>query len=731
MLKRFLPWAIFSTGCCWGLANWVANPMVGAVALAQAEVSPAAEDLYYTFYNQRIALIERRDQIAVEFKPTPNFTRGGAEPAYLRLQRDLNATLQNTRGDGGQTSPTVEVRPLGSRYALVDLPAPSRGVEDQLLQRLQQSYIQSTLPVLSRPGGQDSIVVTPEIVVSVEPGTTSGQVQSLLRRYDLELIRPLRFSQHRYLVRARYASGTAILSIANQLATIPGIQSATPNFVQSVDYQVMPLGLLTQTGRGEAGDDQSPQVAAAIPNSPFANSLLPRQWHLHSRGVGNRLLPRTDINALAAWQHSNRGQDSVVAVIDSLIQWDHPDLVENLYRLPTDATDRLPGEVHGWDFSNTAETCDPADTGNCALGDPDTRISAEELDALRPHLHHTLTLSDGDLLAAYPRLDAALVEDNPELTESQRARMTRDWIQKAIASEFHGTWSAGVIAANPQDRPGVVGVAPAAKVLPVRVFGLGGEITGAALIEAMGYAAARHADVINLSLGSLLPDQELTAQIFTLLDQHPDLVIIAAAGNESLDGVDFPAAVPGVIAVGATNISGNRASYSSFGAGLDLVAPGGEITLQSGAGILTTGGTWIKDLWTGLTPPDRPWGFNLDSLGQYVQVEGTSFSAPMVAGVMALLKGQDPEGRLDRQQLTQILATTAHYYPLRLTQADTNHYRLQASLGFGTVLDFPFVRPSGITGRIEPISPEQYFFGQGLVDAAAAVEAVNQSLAQP
>jgi hypothetical protein len=139
MLKRFLPWAIFSTGCCWSLANWVANPMVGAVALAQTEVSPAAEDLYYTFYNQQIALIERRDQIAVEFKPASSFTRGGAEPAYLRLQRDLNATPQNTRGDGGQTSPTVEVRPLGSRYALVDLPAPSRGVEDQLLQRLQQS----------------------------------------------------------------------------------------------------------------------------------------------------------------------------------------------------------------------------------------------------------------------------------------------------------------------------------------------------------------------------------------------------------------------------------------------------------------------------------------------------------------------------------------------------------------------------------------------------------------
>ena len=92
-------------------------------------------------------------------------------------------------------------------------------------------------------------------------------------------------------------------------------------------------------------------------------------------------------------------------------------------------------------------------------------------------------------------------------------------------------------------------MAPNAKILPVRVFGLGGEITRAILIEAIGYSAARGADVINLSLGSLLPTQAEADQIFSVLDARPDLVIVAAAGNGNLDGAGYPVAIPGVLSV--------------------------------------------------------------------------------------------------------------------------------------------------------------------------------------
>ena len=62
----------------------------------------------------------------------------------------------------------------------------------------------------------------------------------------------------------------------------------------------------------------------------------------------------------------------------------------------------------------------------------------------------------------------------------------RNFIRMNVSSEFHGTWSAGVIAAQPQAGQGAIGVAPHAEIMPVRVFGLGGEISSARLIEAIG-----------------------------------------------------------------------------------------------------------------------------------------------------------------------------------------------------------------------------------------------------
>ncbi|MEA5464587.1 S8 family serine peptidase [Leptothoe sp. PORK10 BA2] len=718
MMKRLLPWILLAAG---GFVS-VDQTLTTAKAMSDAPIVAQADGeengLSYTFYDQQIALVERSDQIAVEFKPAPSSTRGDSEPAYLRLQRDLTTAASLSRS--AQPTADITVKPLGERYALVELPA---NFDEQWAQRLSQSYIQATLPVLSREGGTESIVVTQEMVVSVEPGVSDGEVRRLLSQYGVEVIRPLRFGQGRYLVRATNVSGTAVLAAATQLGNLPSIQSATPNFVQSIPFNVAPLDVLSaETPQRTNGLDHVP---AAEESSPFPQSLLPLQWHLNSRAMRPRPYPRSDVRAVEAWK-TTQGDNVVVAVIDSLIQWDHPDLVDQIYAVPQDVADWLPGETHGWDFSNGEVTCAPDDSENCALGDGDTRISTDELDYLRPHLQRTFTLEDADLLAAYPWLAGFIAQVQPTFSEKQRADYLRQIIQSEIGSEFHGTWSAGVIAANPADRQGVVGVAPAAQILPVRVFGLGGEITSAALIEAIGYAAARDVDVINMSLGGLLPDQALSDQVFRILDAYPDLVIVASAGNDQLDGVSFPAALPGVISVGATNVQGNRSYYSSYGAGLDLVAPGGETNQQQSGGILTAGGTWVSGFWQGVERPQVSWGSTLDPVGLYVQVQGTSFAAPTVSGVLALMRSVDGAEQLDRDELTAILGQTADYGPLVLSQADENQYRLQASAGFGTAGDFPFVRPSGISGPVEAIAPEVYFFGQGLVDAVEAVKAVAE-----
>lgn len=407
-------------------------------------------------------------------------------------------------------------------------------------------------------------------------------------------------------------------------------------------------------------------------------------------------------------EKSNGGRNVVVAVIDSVIQWDHPDLAKNVYKSGNNP-DKLPNEEYGWDFSGNGQ------------GDADTRLAPDELATIQTHFQSTFKLTSKELLKKYENLAQSFKERFPSASPGQIAYYIRNYIRNVIAAEFHGTWSAGVIAAN-SEGTGVLGVAPNAKILPVRVFGLGGKIDPASLIEAIAYSNARGADVINMSLGGLLPDEGLTEEIFDVLDNNPKIVIVASAGNESLDGVGFPAAIPGVVSVGATNVVGNRTTYSSYGGGLDVVAPGGDLAISRSGGILTTGGTFLEGFWKGINVPDYAWGVALDPMGKYVQVQGTSFSAPIVSGVVALMKGEDSQRRWNRDSIVKALKSTASYNGLALSKGDINRYRLQANIGFGAAGDFPYVRPSGVFNKAKPVSAEKYYFGSGLINAEAAVE---------
>ena len=291
------------------------------------------------------------------------------------------------------------------------------------------------------------------------------------------------------------------------------------------------------------------QLLTPSPNQPFPTSQLSRQWHLDSRRSQTSPGPCTDVRAPEAWAKSRSGKGAIVVVIDSAIQWDHPDLRSNLYEVPQTLANLMPKERYGWDFSSmgTTITCIDNSRTNCAPGDPDTRMDATEIAQLRPQFQLAFQ-PDAQILQAYPDL-ADRIQRQRKYPPEQAAELIRQMILNPISAEFHGTWVSGVVAASPQETGSVVGVAPSAKILPVRVFGLGGEITGAILIEAIGYSAARGADVINLSLGSLLPTQAEADQIFSVLDARPDLVIVAAAGNGNLDGAGYPVAIPGVLSV--------------------------------------------------------------------------------------------------------------------------------------------------------------------------------------
>ena len=363
----------------------------------------ASSDLYYTFYGQRIPLVLRQDTIAVAFKPQPR-TRGDFRPLYQRLQQDLQSST--SRSLNTNPSQGIEVKPLGNEYALVKLPAGTRSLDSGVTQRVeQQPYVESTLPVLARKEGNqmrdETIVLPNEILVSFDRGLSTSQIQSLLDRDNLEIVRPLRFTQNRYIVKSRTAAGIALLAIANQLHDLPGVQSATPNFIQSLPFSVQEqMQGLNATMPETADLNQRLASLAATPNSPFPKSLLPLQWHLDSRPERGRF-PRTDLHAVEAWQHSSGGRGMTVAVIDSVIQWDHPDLAANVYTVGN-VRDKLAGETHGWDFSS--------DNG----GDPDTRMSATELAELRPDFQNTFQLSDADLLKQYEGLAKQVKAKRPD-----------------------------------------------------------------------------------------------------------------------------------------------------------------------------------------------------------------------------------------------------------------------------------------------------------------------------
>lgn len=319
------------------------------------------------------------------------------------------------------------------------------------------------------------------------------------------------------------------------------------------------------------------------------------------------------INLPAAWDLTTGSRDVIVAVIDSGILPGHPDLQGQL--------------VAGYDFISNVERA----------------------------------------------LDGNGIDPDP----------TDPGDGSPTGSSFHGTHVAGTIGAATNNQSGVAGVAWDVGLMPLRVLGRNGEGSTADIRQAIRYAAglpnasgtvpARRADIINLSLGgsgfSSL-DQELINTVRDL-----GIIVVAAAGNQNNSTPFYPAAYAGVLGVSAVQIDGSRAPYSSFGAHVDLAAPGGGTTDLNGDGyldgVVSTSGN----------------DANQSLRYTYSFQQGTSMAAPHVSGVLALMKAVNPG--LGPVQVEQLLASG------QLTE------------------------PLG-----SPVPNDQ--FGYGLLDARRAVEAALQ-----
>lgn len=224
-----------------------------------------------------------------------------------------------------------------------------------------------------------------------------------------------------------------------------------------------------------------------------------------------------------------------------------------------------------------------------------------------------VAIIDSGVDGSHPDLRAAMVRGVNTRTDSG------DHSSPATDRAGHGTHVAGIVAARADNGLGVAGVAPQARIMPVKVLGADGTGWMSDVVEGIRWAVDHGASVINLSLGGTSADF-MKAAVGHAVAQG--VTVVAAAGNEDSNVPSYPAALPGVISVSALNPSGRLAEYSNYGATIDLAAPGTDVVS---------------------TVP-----------GGYESMSGTSMATPHVAGVAALVSAISPAS-----DVTSVLLRTA------------------------------------------------------------------------
>lgn len=254
-------------------------------------------------------------------------------------------------------------------------------------------------------------------------------------------------------------------------------------------------------------------------NGEFWENSFPELW-----GV-------KDIKADEAWQYS-QGEGVVVAVIDTGLNYNHPDILENVWVNPSLVDDvNNDGEINYLDI----------DTNN------NGRIDDEEL--IDEYIGYT-HVQENSLGIEYNQFNPR--DDNG-----------------------HGSHVSGTIAAVGDNGIGIVGVAPKAKISTYKVLDDEGIADSVDTIQAVIKAAEQGADVINASYGSPFAD-ELAEDAYNFA-RDLGVVVVSSAGNSANDLPNFPSAYESNIAVAAHDYYRNESLFTNFGNYVDFIAPGSDI----------------------------------------------------------------------------------------------------------------------------------------------------------
>jgi len=400
---------------------------------------------------------------------------------------------------------------------------------------------------------------------------------------------------------------------------------------------------------------------AAAPNDPRyglqSGNVTPTvgQWYLRTTASGFA----SSINAEQAWDLTLGSPAVVVAVLDTGVRGDHPDLAGKLLR--------------GYDFvsedaANSFATANDGDGRDADPSDPGDWVTSAEA-------------GSGGVFAG----------QNCDVGDSS----------------WHGTQTASIVAAATNDGVGMAGTGRNVRVLPVRVLGKCGGFTSD-VIAGMYWAAGlaipaggnlgtaptntTPAKVLNLSLGSSNPCSTLYQAAVTAVTSAGASVVVSA-GNGEGTAVGQPANCIGAIGVGGLRHVGTKVGFSDIGTQVAISAPGGNCQNLTGACLFpilsaTNAGTTV--------PAANTYS---DSFNFSV---GTSFSAPMAAGVAALMLSRNPA--LSATQVRTLMMSSARPFPV--------------------VQGVPTCQPPSSTPQDE-CNCTTTTCGAGMLDAAAAVTAAG------
>jgi serine protease len=301
------------------------------------------------------------------------------------------------------------------------------------------------------------------------------------------------------------------------------------------------------------------------------------------------------IQAVEAWaihRGQDGGQDVVVAITDSGVEWYHPDLAANIWH------------NLGEDANANGRTLIPS--GASWAFDPGDLNGLDD---------------DGN----------GYIDDLIGWNFSERRSNDPN------TGDEHGTHVAGIAGAATDNGTGVASISHNVKLMPVSAWDPRTQTLPNAY-QLMIYAAENGAHIINASWGSLAysrAGEEAVAYARGL-----GSIVVASAGNNNTAEPNYPASYPGVVSVGSVAVTDARATYSSHGPSVWVSAPGGQGSLLADGGILSTG-----------------------SNGTYVRYQGTSMAAPLVTGLLALVKSYRPTWS-NEQVVKQVLGSSDDIDPL-------------------------------------------------------------------